>query len=131
MVKKFKVMSIYTYTFSLTISDTVSKWWTRIQDACVHNKNVSEREKIKLEVYREVLSWFAKMGTSIFFISLSPKLCYSLWNLILFDCMQLENLFCAHQDLLNELKRFLVECKGPTQFPNVPASASGTHATLL
>ena len=66
-----------------------------------------------------------------FFISLSPKLCYSLWNLILFDYMQLEKLFCAHQDLLNELKRFLAECKGPTPFPNVPASAFGTHATLL
>ena len=57
-----------------------------------------------------------------FFISRSPKLCNFLLNLILFDCMQLEKLFCADQDLLDELKRFLAECKGPTLFPNVPAS---------
>ena len=37
----------------------------------------------------------------------SFKLCYSIRNLILFVCMQVETLFYDHQDLLEEFKVFL------------------------
>ena len=88
-------------------------------------------KKSNVEVYRKVLSiGLQKWEHQCFLISGSPKLCYSLRNLILLDCMQLEKLFSAHQDLLEELKHFLADCKGPTPFPNVPASARPTSGQM-
>ena len=91
VVWNFKNVSSFTYTFCLSILETVSKWRKSIPDLFENTNYVSKRKKISpSSIPRGTFYCSAKMVTSMFF-SGCPKLCFSFMILILFHSYSLSS----------------------------------------